>query len=513
MRAEKIISRSERAFNRKSADKYIYDDIYRYILPYRAAKDPGETKKRLDGLFDSTAVMAAFRFAGRMQSEVTPPMTEWFKLTPGPLATDEQKEQLVRQLKPINAILRAALDTGEFHTASMEMYQDLGAGTGVLFVLPADDDDELVNFVAAPFTEVAIESDSKGHVCGVFWRQCQKAHEWVAAYPHLKWPQEILTEANSGTSQKEYEAIKSLTYNPKADRKQRWDYDFVLCKEKYELDRTMSEYCPAIVPRFFKFPGEDNGRGPFMIALPNVRVANKVVQLILQAAALSVFPIMTVTDDGILNPDKARIEPGAIWNVESNGTGGFGGRSVETLPLGQNLNVSDIVLQDQRAQIKAAMMDNQLPPSTGAVRSPTEIIELQRNQSFDISTAFGRIMAEFVVKLVQRVCEVMRGSNGILPDWVVPDQKIISVMAVGPLSISQKMAEVEKLVQALELSLSIGGMEMTAMIFKIEEIIERIGTLLGVDPDMIRNEIEQQQLMELVAQMLAQSQAGQEAAA
>lgn len=500
------LARSAAATTRKADWKPLFDDIYDYILPYRRT-DSDTGKTRVSHLFDSTAVSAAFRFAGRFQAEVTPPNTRWFEVVPGPLYPDDQADMLKRHLEHDHKILFAALDSGEFHTSSMEMYLDLCAGTGVLFVLEADTDEELVNYVCAPFSEVGIECDGKGHVCGVFWEKAYTATEIWKGWPKLqsKMGEKLKKAHEANANSKDWTLVQALTYYPNNNRSKRWRYELILKQEKIQLQEDWSKTCPAIVPRYFRLPGEDIGRGPAMIALPNVRTANKTVELILQAAALSLFGMFTATDDGILNPDKFKVEPGAIVYVESNGTGAYGGRSLERLDMASNVNLSDIVLTDQRAQVKATMMDDQLPPEAGAVRSPTEIVARQRNTNMDIGMAYGRIVSEYLVKLVSRVWEVLDKSNLLTKDIYI-DQKMVAVKALGPISRAQNMADIETMVQSLELSLSLGGMELTALVFKVEEIILKIAELNGLPPSLVREKIEREQLMEMIAQIVSQQQ-------
>lgn len=54
------------------------------------------------------------------------------------------------------------------------------------------------------------------------------------------------------------------------------------------------------------------GRSPVMKALPDIKTANKVVELILKNASISVTGIWQADDDGVLNPANVRLVPGAI---------------------------------------------------------------------------------------------------------------------------------------------------------------------------------------------------------
>ena len=49
-----------------------------------------------------------------------------------------------------------------------------------------------------------------------------------------------------------------------------------------------------------------------MKALPDIRTANKVVELVLKNASIAVTGIWQADDDGVLNPGTVRLVPGTI---------------------------------------------------------------------------------------------------------------------------------------------------------------------------------------------------------
>jgi hypothetical protein len=86
-----------------------------------------------------------------------------------------------------------------------------------------------------------------------------------------------------------------------------------------------------------------------MLALPDIRTANKTVEMILKAAAYALAPPLMVLHDGVLNPDTLSLAPRSLIRVAR--TGGPMGRSIEPLNLGQNVDVGQIVLEDLRQNI------------------------------------------------------------------------------------------------------------------------------------------------------------------
>ena len=69
---------------------------------------------------------------------------------------------------------------------------------------------------------------------------------------------------------------------------------------------------PFISFRWVKGAGEIYGRSPVMTALPDIKTANKVVELILKNASIAVTGIWLADDDGVLNPANIKLVPGSI---------------------------------------------------------------------------------------------------------------------------------------------------------------------------------------------------------
>src|SRR5262245_58768345 len=127
---KKLKKRIERAWEHKRLWIPILDEVYRYVLPYRDSlhrpatgggthhSQPGAP--RTDFVFDATAVAGSMRFAGRIQSDVTPTETPFFELKAGPLIPKDERKQLDERLEVVSEITHAVLSTGNFHTASHE---------------------------------------------------------------------------------------------------------------------------------------------------------------------------------------------------------------------------------------------------------------------------------------------------------------------------------------------------------------------------------------------------------
>jgi len=88
MQPQELIKRSSLAFTRKDDWRQIYQECYEYALPQRNLYDgnyeagvPGQ--KKMQKVFDSTAIDSTQRFANRIQSGLFPPYRTWCRLQAG----------------------------------------------------------------------------------------------------------------------------------------------------------------------------------------------------------------------------------------------------------------------------------------------------------------------------------------------------------------------------------------------------------------------------------------------
>ncbi len=89
MSVENIMKRSSLASSRKDEWRTIYQECYEYALPQRNLYDgyyDGKVggAKKMNRVFDATAINSTQRFANRLQSGIFPPQRKWCRLETGP---------------------------------------------------------------------------------------------------------------------------------------------------------------------------------------------------------------------------------------------------------------------------------------------------------------------------------------------------------------------------------------------------------------------------------------------
>lgn len=500
----------------ESARKYHreLDDIYKFYMPFRQSTSeqmperggPSEGQSRTNDLFDGTGLSAAFNFAGTMQADWMPPFEDFFKLEPGPLIPEgDEKKRLAEQLQDITKIVHGVLPKAR--VTAHEMMIDLFAGTGAMHQ-GAGQDAEPVRSRAVPPSELALEEGPWGEIEHIWWRRKYRLRDLERMWPNGKFSKTVMDaiKADKGAAKRTPTIITQYTaYDPneKAWKLRVWSDldkdDNFIWEEPFRTSRWT-------IPRFFKVPGETFGRGLAHLGLPFVKTANKTRELALRAAAFAILGIWMRRNDAVFNPDTAVFKPLAMWTVAS--TGGPLGPTIQRLPVPQDFDVSSIVMQDERDQIRRVLLDDELPSEQDPVRSATEIAGRLRRYARNRGGTGSRIALELVTPIVQNTIDILEKSGKLSTNLTI-DQLLTQATVTAPAAAAQRADKVERAVNWIQIIVMLFGPQAALLVAKVEELLPNIGRWLGNDETMIRSKTETAELRELLAQIMARMQQAQ----
>lgn len=509
---DEIIKRQALAQTKKDEFQAIYQDAYEFALPQRqlyGVWEGGSTgTKKMQRVFDSTAINSTQRFANRLQSVVFPPQRKWCKLEPGMDIPAERKTQAQQILDLYNDKMFAVLRQSNFDIAMGEFLLDLAVGTACMMVQPGDDVAP-INFIPVPLFLVTYEEGANGQVDNVYRKIRMKGESIQRQWPDAKIPEDVQRRIADKPTE-DIELLEATIYDHG-----RGDYCYHVIDKasKQELVYRRQTYSPWVISRYMKVAGEIYGRGPLITALPDIKTLNKTKELLLKNASLAVSGVYTAADDGVLNPNTVKIVPGAIIPVARNG--GPQGPALQALPRAGDFNVTQLVINDLVQSIKRILLDESLPPENMSARSATEIVERMKELSQNLGSAFGRLINETMIPLVAKILQVM-DTRGLIDLPLQVNGLEVKVAPVSPLANAQAMDEVNAALQFAQLTQQMGP--EGAMAIKYGDMVDYLADKLGV-PMALRNDpaeraflIEQQQRQQ-AAMMQAQMAMQQQAAA
>jgi|TARA_B100001093_G_scaffold381544_1_gene367082 hypothetical protein len=498
--AKQVLQRHDKALTKKEDFRNLYDEAYEFALPqrnlYDGYYDGGvQGQKKMNRVFDSTAINSTQRFANRMQSGIFPPQRKWCRLEPGSDIPFERRAEAQAALDAYGDKMFDTLKQSNFDVAIGEFLLDLCVGTAVMLVQPGDDVNP-INFIPVPQFLVSFDEGANGQVDNVYRRMKLKAESIQRQWPDAELPQELKNMIEQKPTE-EVELVEATIFD-----QERGDYCYHVIdkRTKTELVYRRMDHSPWIVSRYAKIAGETYGRGPLITALPDIKTLNKTLELVLKNASLSISGVYTAADDGVLNPNTVKIMPGAIIPVARNG--GPQGESLRPLPRAGDFNVSQIVMDDLRGNIKRTLLDESLPPDNMSARSATEVVERMKELSQNLGSAFGRLINETMIPVVSRMLQVM-DERGLITLPLKVNGLEIKIAPVAPLAMAQNMEEVQNVLQYAQIAQGAGPEGATNI--KVDEMMDYIAEKLGI-PQRLRPTPQERMMIKQQMQQAAQQQ-------
>ena len=425
-----VRARFQKAMERRRNWLTHWQDCYEFALPQRngAASNQTSGGKRLDRVFDATASDAVEQLAASLMAEITPPGGGWFELEPGGNVANADRQALTEQLGRAVRILQGHFDRSNFAVEMHQAFLDLvTAGTACLRLEKADlHSPSALRFTAVPLRDLAFEERSDGKMDAVFRKLLLTRDEITATWPDAK----AMADDDPGekNAPKRIAVIEAVL--PATDRKTGYE----LCVFREERDghsadliyRDGFDVSPYIAFRWMKAPGEIYGRSPVMKALPDIKTANKVVELVLKNASIAVTGIWQADDDGVLNPATIRLVPGSIIPKA------IGSAGLKPLEAPGRFDVSDLVLSDLRDRIRRCLLADRLGQTDQPGMTATEVLERASENARLLGATYGRLQAELLYPLIRRALYIL-SQTGELPD-IPLDGDVVVLRHAAPLA-------------------------------------------------------------------------------
>lgn len=464
MEPEEILARHARALSRRRPLEATWQDCYDHALPA-----PGSAP-----LFDATAADAAEQLAASLLAELAPPWSRWFALAPARDVQDEAERGLARSLAETAETLQGHLDRSNFALELHQAFLDLVvAGTGILAVEEAPPGDaSALRFRAVPLREAVLEEGASGRLDTVF-RSLRLTPDEI----RQRWPAAPLAEPRRGE-----DAAAKLRVVEAAWPDPRLGHRFAAVLDAEDggpvlLAEGRFSEAPFVAFRWLKLPGETYGRGPVAKALPDIRTANKVVELILKNASIAATGIWQAEDDGVLNPATIRLVPGAIIPKAAGSSG------LTRLAAPGNFDVSQIVLQDLRARIRAALLADRIAQAEKAAMTATEVLERNAAAARLLGATYGRLQAELLTPLIARCLALLR-RRGEIPA-IRLDGREVRLVYASPLARVQARADAADTLLFLQAAAALGAEAKATL--DAGAAARWLARTLGAPPEILRS--------------------------
>src|SRR3990167_2664629 len=366
-RVTDLIKRYRDQKGRRSQWDNHWDDLARVMLPRRLgfASTTIEGAHRVDNVFAGRRMQAAGGLANAVASFVRPEGEPFFFLKTADDGLDEQGE-VKAWLDDSEERLRKALDDpkARFRQATGECDLDLVVlGTGIIFV---GDMLDRLSFQSLHLKDAVVIWGEEGNPEGLMRERSFTIRQAAAKFGPDKLSQESQEKFRNDKfddkidilhvvlTRKEGRSDALLAKNlPYADI-------WIEIKAEHEVQVKGFHEFPFIVPRWDTSSGEDYGRSPGMIALPDANTLQAMGETILIAGQRAADPPLAVPSESAFN--VLNTFPGGLAYYDAEIAAQVGRIPIQPLESGTNLPITRDMQQDMRQQVMAAVLKNGLNP-------------------------------------------------------------------------------------------------------------------------------------------------------
>ena len=303
---EELIQKTKSGFEKANAKRSSWEghwrECYDFTMPQKTQYEtPGG--KKFQNIFDGTAPDAVDQLAASLLAQLTPPWSAWIGLTAGPDLSDSEAEAIAPVLKKASIVMASHFDRSNFAVEMHQCFLDMviAGSASILFEEAEVGAHSAFKFTAIPLQSVYMDEGAGGRL-DVTYRMSDMHPDTVTArFPGAELPPNIVAAGKRDKDAK-VKILEAVTPFENS-----YLYIAILNDGNTVLYQSMLEDTPFINFRWMKSAGETYGRSPVMKALPDIKTANKVVELILKNASIAVAGIWQADDDGVLNPANIKL--------------------------------------------------------------------------------------------------------------------------------------------------------------------------------------------------------------
>ena len=469
-----LLSRYDKAKNRRQGWESHWRECYDYALPQRGEGGLGEGGgARVQDLYDATALDAVDQLAASLLGNLTPPWSNWFGFKPGPALDEKEAELLSPLLESAAQTIQAHFDRSNFAVEMHQCFLDLvvGGTAAMYFEETEPGAYSAFKFSAVPLQDAYLEEGRSGFLDGSFRRLALTLEQLEAHYPKAALPPRLVQEGLADP-QKRFEVLETVLPDGAG-----YAHHALLAEGGQPALLTAGRFreSPLIAFRWLKSPGETYGRSPVMKALPDIKTANKIVELVLKNASISVTGIWQADDDGVINPANIELVPGAIIPKA------VGSAGLKPLEMPGRFDVSELVLSDLRGRIRHALLADRLAQITDRRMTATEVLERTSEMALLLGATYGRLQSELLTPLIRRAYGILR-RRGEVPDLNL-DGRYVVLDYRSPLARAQGQRNIQNTLMWIESVLAMGPEASAAV--NLPRAARFLGDALGVPSDLI----------------------------
>jgi hypothetical protein len=159
-----------------------------------------------------------------------------------------------------------------------------------------------------------------------------------------------------------------------------------------------------------------------------------------------------------------------------------------------------------RNNIKRALYNDMLGDPNKTPATATEVAERMADLSRRIGSAFGRLQAEMVQPVLQRVVYILKKQGRIEIPSI--NGREVKVKSVSPLAQAQANQDISNVSRYLQLVGGTFGPEVLNILIRSDDVAAYLAKKFGVPDSLVRDKVEREQLLQAAQQYQQQMAQG-----
>ncbi len=480
-------------------EAYLWCAPGRYQAMVGGGNSADQQRPMCDHIFDPVGMQALEDGAAQIAEAIHPWDQPWARWAPRSDAEEENRGQVEEIGNKYTKVTESLLSRSNFHTAATAAHADFLCIGGFLQIEKDPEDQSRLRCTASPAHSWAVECDISGRTIAQFRKMLPKAR----TLDYLFGEQKVSYSDEARKVQKEepertVELMMAVYWSKKPDVLGKHWYSCVYeTATLHEVWQTTHRACPVVFYKPSALPGIPWGWGPAMRALPDIKVANKVVERELRYATIACTGIYTAEDDGVLNPHNVILRPGAIIPIAA-GSGGL-----KALEMPGRFDISQSKLEDLRVNIRRAFYVTRIEERDMTAQ---EYQGRLQQQIREMRGMYGQLRSEFAEGVMLRVLDLGEEMGAVERADL---ERLTQVLLVGPMAQDVAGAEVDRAMAAVGAIVGAAGPEVGMASLSLPRFITGVVAKKHAPEAWFRTELELKQLGQQVAQMAAQLMAQQ----
>jgi len=393
--------------------------------------------------YDATATDASKILASFIVSGIAPSNLQWFDF-------DVAQDPTIRNqwLGDAASLIWREIHAGNFNSSLYECILDLViGGEGILF---QDLKKEGLHFELWDTSQCYFACSVKGGVVDSVYREYtltpQQAMVEFSQEGDMPLPDRVMQaspDAKINFIHAIYPRVNGVYDGPAKNKP--FASCHILVDDGVEIRQSGYDEFPLAIPRWNVIPDSPYAFGPVYEALDDIKTLNETAKFILQNAEMAICGMYGAVDDGVMNTGSITVGPRKVFIMAERD-------NMWPMSSGGDFNISEMMLQQQREQVRRSMMVDQLQIPQQQGTTATEINTRMQLLRQITGPVFGRL-EEFLQALVFRSFGLLYRA-GKLPQMPqeLADLKQLSIRYVSPLARSQRNSEVE-VIESYEMSI------------------------------------------------------------